>query len=42
MKNMMKKLEWYFDYYIAWMLFNGRKRDHYLEYMEKKWGNEKK
>jgi hypothetical protein len=40
MKKILKKLEWWFDYYIAWMLYNGNKEDKYIEYMEKKWGNQ--
>jgi len=39
MKKIIKKLEWIFDYYFAWMLYNGNKTHKYLEYMEKKWGN---
>jgi hypothetical protein len=39
MKKFLKKLEWYFDYYFAWMMFNGNKRDKYIEYMEQKWKN---
>jgi len=40
MKKILKKLEWWFDYYIACMLYNGNKEDKYIEYMEKKWGNQ--
>lgn len=39
MKTVFKKLEWYFDYYIAWMMYNGNKRYKYIDYMEQKWGN---
>lgn len=38
MKKIIKKLEWTFDYYIAYFLFNGNKRQKYNDYMEKKWG----
>lgn len=38
MGKLLKKLDWYFDYYIAYMLYNGNKRDRYYEYMENKWG----
>lgn len=38
MKNVLKKLEWCFDFYIAYFLYNGNKRHRYQEYMEKKWG----
>lgn len=42
MKNkIINKLEWWFDYYFAWMLYNGNKQDRYIEYMEKKWGHKK-
>ena len=39
MKKFLKELEYWFDYHIAYFLFNGNKRDQYYEYMEKKWGN---
>ena len=39
MKKIIKKLEWIFDYYFVWMLYNGNKAHKYIEYMEKKWGN---
>ena len=41
MNKIFKKLEWWFDYYFAWMLYNGNKQDRYIEYMEKKWGHKK-
>lgn len=37
MKRIFKKIEWYFDYYILFMFFNGNKTHRYIEYMEKKW-----
>ena len=37
MRKLLKKLEWWFDYYIAWMMYNGNKRDRYISYMESKW-----
>ncbi len=37
MKTLLKKIEWWFDYYIVWMLYNGNKRDKYIDYMETKW-----
>ena len=37
-----KKAEWLFDYYIAWMLYNGNKTKDYEEYMIKKWKHIKK
>lgn len=41
MSKIFKKLEWWFDYYIAYFLYNGNKHDQYIEYMEKKWGHKK-
>jgi hypothetical protein len=38
MKKILKKLDWWFDYYIAWMFYNANKQHRYIEYMEKKWG----
>ena len=38
MKRIIKKIEWLFDYYFAWMFYNGNKQTKYFEYMEKKWG----
>jgi hypothetical protein len=35
----MKRLEWIFDYYIAYFLYNGMKRDVYNQYMRDKWGD---
>ncbi len=39
MKRLLKKIEWLFDYYFAWMLYNGNKHHRYIEYMENKWKN---
>ena len=36
--KILKKLDWWFDYYFVWMLYNGNKTDRYIDYMEKKWG----
>jgi len=41
MNKIIKKLDWWFDYYIAYFLYNGGKQDRYIEYMEKKWGHKK-
>lgn len=35
--KLFKKLEWWFDRYIAYMLYNGMKQDRYVEYMRNKW-----
>lgn len=37
MKKVLSKLEFWFDYYFMWMLFNGNKTHRYIEYMKKKW-----
>jgi hypothetical protein len=37
MKKVIKKIEWWVDYYIVWMFYNGNKTHKYIEYMEKKW-----
>lgn len=39
MKRIMKKIEWIFDYYFAYFLFNGNKQDRYNDYMNKKYPN---
>ena len=39
MKKFLNKLDWYFDYYIVWMLYNGNNTHRYIEYMTKKWKN---
>jgi hypothetical protein len=42
MKNIIRKVDWFIDYYFVWMLYNGNKRDRYIEYMENKWGKNEK
>ena len=42
MKKFFKKLEFWFDLYFVYFLYNGNKTHKYYEYMNKKWGNEKK
>jgi hypothetical protein len=37
MKRLLKKIEWWFDYYFAWMFYNGMKQDRYVNYMRNKW-----
>lgn len=37
MKKIIKKIEWFFDYYFAWMMYNGNKTHRYKEYMKKKY-----
>lgn len=38
MKKILDKIEWIFDYYFAWITYNGYKFDKYHEYMVKRWG----
>ena len=38
-KKIIKKIEWFFDIYFVWMLYNPIKYDRYNEYIGKKWGN---
>lgn len=37
-KKIIKKIEWFFDIYFIWMLYNPRNYDRYVEYITKKWG----
>jgi hypothetical protein len=37
MNRLLKKIEWIFDYYFAWMFYNGNKQHRYVEYMRNKW-----
>ena len=39
-KKGFKTIEWFFDIYFIWMLYNPRNYDRYVEYIEKKWGND--
>lgn len=39
-KKIIKKIEWFFDIYFIWMLYNPRNYDRYIRYIEKKWGND--
>ena len=41
MNKIFKKLDWWFDYYIVYFLYNGNKHHLYIDYMEKKWGQKK-
>ena len=36
MNKIIKKLDWWFDYYIAYFLYNGNKQGKYVDYMTKK------
>ncbi len=37
MKHLLNKLGWWFDYYFAYFLYNGNKRNRYHNYMRKKY-----
>lgn len=36
-KKILRKIDWFWDYYFAWFFYNGNKTHRYIEYMEKKW-----
>ena len=38
MKRLLKKIDWWFDYYFAWMFYNGMQQDRYVDYMKNKYG----
>ena len=42
MKKFLKKLDWIFDYYIAYFLYNPNKLHRYHDYMTSKWGDKYK
>ncbi len=37
MKNLTEKLEWIFDYYVAYFLYNPHKIARYYRYLNQKW-----
>ncbi|MEI7525291.1 MAG: hypothetical protein WCJ95_13220 [Mariniphaga sp.] len=37
MKKTTVKLEWIFDYYVAYFLFNPNKIERYFQYLNDKW-----
>ncbi len=37
MIRLLKEIEWIFDYYFLYFLYNDRKRYRYYEWMENKW-----
>ncbi|MEI7527112.1 MAG: hypothetical protein WCJ95_22370 [Mariniphaga sp.] len=37
MKNLTEKLEWIFDYYVVYFLYNPHKIERYYRYMNEKW-----
>jgi hypothetical protein len=38
MKKLLRKLDWIWDYYFVYFLYNGNRIQDYIDYMEKKWG----
>lgn len=38
MKKFLTVLEYYLDYYIGWMFYNGNKIEKYNNMMKEKWG----
>lgn len=38
MKKFFKQLEFWFDLYFVYFLYNGKRTHKYYEYMNKKWG----
>jgi hypothetical protein len=39
MKNLLEKIELWFDIHVVYFLFNGNKQNRYYDYLRKKWGN---
>lgn len=39
MKNILKSIDWFFDYYLGYFFYNGYKIDNYDTYMKNKWGD---
>ena len=39
LNRIIKKLDWIWDYYFVYFLYNENKLDRYYEYMNKKWNN---
>ena len=38
LNKIIRKLDWIWDYYFVYFLYNGNKIDRYYEYMKNKWG----
>lgn len=38
MKSILKKVDWFIDYYLVYFLYNTNKLDRYDVYMKEKWG----
>lgn len=43
MKRILSRIEWCFDYYLVYLMYNERKADRYYQFMNEKWNlkNEK-
>ena len=39
MKRLLKRTEYIFDMYFAWMFYNGNQQHRYYDYINKKYGN---
>jgi hypothetical protein len=39
MKKLLINMEYNWDFYCVYFLFNGMKRDRYFDYMADKWGD---
>ena len=38
MLKLLNKLDWIYDYYILYFMYNDKKLDRYHSYMKQKWG----
>jgi len=38
-RKILKKIDWTWDYYFVYFMYNERKLDRYHNYMKQKWGN---
>ena len=40
LKRVTKKIDWFFDIYVVYFLYNTKKLDRYYAYLRKKWGDD--
>lgn len=40
LKRVIKKIDWLWDIYFVYFLYNTKKLDRYHAYLRKKWGDE--
>ena len=38
-RKILKKIDWIWDYYFVYFMYNERKLDRYYNYMKNKWDN---